>query len=92
MEYVSVNYNDEEQAWVSQEITLHRDIYLMITLKVPGKIVIRQDAGDGKTPRVPISPHKNMKGFNLRIRVVAETVKIKIFTSTEPMEIKYAYI
>lgn len=92
MEYVSVNYSEEELAWVSPEITLHRDIYLMITLKVPGKIVLRQDIGDGKTPRVPLSPHKNTKGFNLRIKVLAETVKIKIFTSTEPMEIKYAYI
>ena len=92
MEYVSVNYSEEEQAWVSPEITLQRDIYLMITLKVPGKIVLRQDIGDGKKPRVPLSPHKNTKGFNLRIEVLAETVKIKIFTSTEPMEIKYAYI
>lgn len=92
MQYVSVNYSEEELAWVSPEITLHRDIYLMITLKVPGKIVIRKDTGDGKTPRVPLSPHKNTKGFNLRIHVEAETVKLKIFTSTEPMEIKYAYI
>ena len=92
MEYVSTNYNEEELAWVSPEITLHRDIYLMITLKRPGKLVIRQDKGDGKKPRVPIRAHKNMDKFYLRMRVVPETVKIHIFTSSEPKEIKYDYI
>lgn len=92
MEYVSTNYNDEELAWVSPEITLHRDIYLMITLKNPGKLIIRQDKGDGKKPRVPIRAHKNTNKFYLRMRVVPETVKIQIFTSLEPKEIKYAYI
>lgn len=92
MEYVSTNYNEEELAWVSPEITLHLDIYLMITLKHPGKLIIRQDKGDGKKPRVPIRAHKNTNKFYLRMRVVPETVKIQIFTSSEPKEIKYAYI
>lgn len=92
MEYVSTNYNEEELAWVSPEITLHRDIYLMITLKRPGKLVIRQDNGDGKKPRVPIRAHKNMDKFHIRLRVIPETAKIQIFTSSEPKEIKYAYI
>ena len=92
MEYVSTNYNEEELAWVSPEITLHRDIYLMITLKHPGKLIIRQDKGDCTKPRVPIRAHKNTDKFYLRMRVVPETVKIQIFTSSEPKEIKYAYI
>ena len=92
MEYVSTNYNEEELAWVSPEITLHRDIYLMITLKHPGKLIIRQDKGDGKKPRVPIRAHKNTNKFHIRMRVVPETVNIQIFTSSEPKEIKYAYI
>lgn len=92
MEYVSTNYNEEERAWVSPEITLHRDIYLMITLKRPGKLVIRQDKGDGKKPRVPIRAHKNMDKFHIRLWVIPETAKIQIFTSSEPKEIKYAYI
>lgn len=92
MEYVSTNYSEEELAWVSPEITLHRDIYLMITLKHPGKLIIRQDKGDGKKTRVPIRAHKNTVKFHLRMRVVPETVKIQIFTSSEPKEIKYAYI
>ena len=92
MEYVSTNYSEEELAWISPEITLHRDIYLMITLKHPGKLIIRQDKGDGKKPRVPIRAHKNTNKFYLRMRVVPETVKIQIFTSSEPKEIKYAYI
>ena len=87
-----MNYNDEELAWVSPEITLHRDIYLMITLKRPGKLVIRQDKGDGKKPRVPIRDHKNTSEFQLRLLVIPDTVKIQIFTSSEPKEIKYAYI
>ena len=92
MEYVSTNYNEEELAWVSPEITLHRDIYLMITLKHPGKLIIRQDKGDGKKPRVPIRAHKNTNKFYLRMRVIPENVKIQIFTSSEPKEIKYDYI
>ena len=92
MEYVSTNYNEEERAWVSPEITMHRDIYLMITLKRPGKLVIRQDKGDGKKPRVPIRAHKNMDKFHIRLRVIPETAKIQIFTSSEPKEIKYDYI
>ena len=92
MEYVSTNYSEEELAWISPEITLHRDIYLMITLKRQGKLVIRQDKGDGKKPRVPIRAHKNTDKFHIRMRVIPETVKIQIFTSSEPKEIKYAYI
>ena len=92
MEYVSTNYSEEELAWVSPEITLHRDIYLMITLKHPGKLIIRQDIGDGKKPRAPIRAHKNMDKFYLRMRIIPENVKIQIFTSSEPKEIKYAYI
>ena len=92
MEYVSTNYNEEELAWISPEITLHRDIYLMITLKRPGKLVIRQDKGDGKKPRVPIRAHKNMDKFHIRLMVIPETANIQIFTSSEPKEIKYAYI
>ena len=92
MEYVSTNYSEEELAWISPEITLHRDIYLMITLKRPGKLVIRQDKGDGKKPRVPIRAHKNTDKFHIRMRIIPDTVKIQIFTSSEPKEIKYAYI
>lgn len=92
MEYVSTNYNEEELAWVSPEITLQRDIYLMIKLKRPGKLIIRQDIGYGKKPRAPILAHKNMDKFYLRMRIIPENVKIQIFTSSEPKEIKYAYI
>lgn len=92
MEYVSTNYSEEELAWVSPEITLQRDIYLMITLKRPGKLIIRQDIGDGNKPRAPIRAHKNMDKFFLRMRIIPENVKIQIFTSSEPKEIKYAYI
>ena len=92
MEYVSTNYSEEELAWVSPEITLQRDIYMMIELKRPGKLVIRQDSGDGKKPRAPIRAHKNMDKFYIRMRIIPENVKIQIFTSSEPKEIKYAYI
>ena len=92
MEYVSTNYSEEELAWVSPEITLQRDIYLMVKLKRPGKLIIRQDIGDGKKPRAPIRAHKNMDNFYIRMRIIPENVKIQIFTSSEPKEIKYAYI
>ena len=92
MEYVSTNYNEEELAWVSPEITMHRDIYLMITLQHPGKPITRHDKGDGKQPRAPIRANKNTDKCYRRMRVVPESVKIQIFTSSEPKEIKYAYI
>ena len=92
MEYVVSTYSEEERAWITQEIPLQRDIYLMIKLKHPGKLVIRQDIGDGKKPRAPIRAHKNMDKFYIRMRIIPENVKIQIFTSSEPKEIKYAYI
>ena len=92
MEYVVSTYSEEERAWMTQDIPLQRDIYLMIKLKRPGKLVIRQDNGDGKKPRVPLRAHKNTSEFQLRLRVIPDTVKIQIFTSSEPKEIKYAYI
>lgn len=92
MEYVVSTYSEEERAWMTQEIPLHRDIYLMIKLKRPGKLVIRQDTGNGKKPRVPIQAHKDTDKFYLRMRIIPENVKIQIFTSSEPKEIKYAYI
>ena len=92
MEYAVSTYSEEERAWITQEIPLQRDIYLMIKLKRPGKLLIRQDKGDGKKPKVPIRAHKNTDKFHLRLQVIPETVKIQIFTSSEPKEIKYAYI
>ena len=92
MEYVVSTYSEEERAWITQEIPLQRDIYLMIELKHPGKLVIRQDTGNGKKPRAPIRAHKNMDKFYIRMRIIPENVKIQIFTSSEPKEIKYAYI
>lgn len=92
MEYVSATYDDEELAWVTPKITLDRDIYLMVTLKEKGKLVIRQDYGDGEVPKVPIKRHKDTECFELRVRVVPSKIDIQIFTSTEPKEIRYAYI
>lgn len=92
MERLTATYNEEELAWVTPVTELKRDVYLMVTLTRPGKLVIRQDAGDGKCPRVPIGKHRDMTAFELRISVMPELMKIQIFTSTEPKEIKYAYI
>ncbi len=92
MERVTATYDDKELAWVSPVLELKRDIYLMISLKKRGKVVIRQSTGDGKWPRVPIEMHKDMKAFCLRMEVRAEMLQIKIYTSEEPEEIKYAYI
>lgn len=92
MEKITATYNKDEGAWVTPIITIQRNIYLMVSLKQRGKLIIRQDSGDGAMPRVPISQHKSSLEFNLRMRVIPDTVKIQIFTSTEPKEIKYAYI
>lgn len=85
-------YDAIEEAWITEELTLKRDIYLMISLEKKGKLVIRQETEDGRHPRIPLERHKDTKDFALRISVVPEEVKIQIFTSTKPKEIKYAYI
>lgn len=92
MESVSASYSMDELAWETPSITLSRDIFLMISLRQPGKVVIRQDNGDGKWLRVPIKRHKDTSDFEFRIRVIPEQIKLKIFTSVEPKEIKYGYI
>lgn len=92
METVRTTYDAKELAWTSPALRLERDIYLMISLKKKGKIVIRQNTGDGKWPRVPIEVHKDMKAFCLRMEMRAEVLQIRIYTSEEPEEIKYAYI
>lgn len=93
MEYVSnITYSNDEQAWLSPEITLQRSIHLMGVLESGGKILIRQYSEDKKWYRVPIKSHKDTKEFSLRIKVGAEDSKIQIFTSVKPKEIKYAYI
>lgn len=92
MEIVTATYDATEQAWVSPVLELKRDIYLMISLKKRGKVVIRQSIGDDKWPRVPIEAHKDSKAFCLRMNVVSKVLQIKIYTSEEPEEIKYAYI
>lgn len=92
MEKVNSAYNQEEQAWVSPEISMHRDIYLIIQLYQAGKLLVRQNCGDGKWLRVPIARHKDTDNFCLRMRVSSANLKIKIFTSTQPKEIKYDYI
>lgn len=92
MEQLSFSYSDEEQAWVTPEVTFTQDVYLMISLTKKGKVVMRQETMDGKRPRVPIKRHKDTGDFCFRMRVVPQSVKIQIFTSTEPQCIKYAYI
>lgn len=92
MEYVPVYYNETEKAWCSAKITLRRDVFLVVKLEKPGKLVIRQEDSRGKMPRVPIKRHKDTKEFKLRMSVIPRYVNIQIFTSTKPEEIKYAYI
>lgn len=94
MEHISTVYRQEEQAWCSEVISLHRDIYLIITLSKAGKVVIRQnsDEDDGEWLRVPIKRHKDTSQFCFRMRASSPSMKIRIFTSTQPKEIKYDYI
>ena len=92
MENVQATYDANELAWVTPILTLHRDIFLKIDLKEKGKVVIRQSDSKGNFPRIPIKRHKDTQSFEFRISVIPDTVQIQIFTSTEPKEIKYAYI
>lgn len=92
MKTLKATYKADEDAWVTNVVELERDIYLKVSLKQPGKIVLRQEDIDGGMPRVPIKRHKDTSEFFLRISVVPKRVKVQLFTSTEPKEITYAYI
>lgn len=92
MRTFDVVYDSAELAWKTGEIELKRDVYIIVTLSEAGKVVVRQRLEDGSCPRVPIRRHKDTKEFHFRINVAPESVKIQIFSSTEPKEIKYAYI
>ena len=92
METLSTTYNADEQAWESPEVTLSRNIWLTVSLKEKGKLVIRQQDATGNWPLIPLGRQEDTKDFCLRMTVCPEQVKIKLFTSTEPKEIKYAYI
>lgn len=92
MKTFNAEYDDRERAWKTDEIELLRDVYIIVTLKEAGKVVVRQELKDGNWPRVPIRRHKDTTEFHFRINVVPESMRVQIFTSTEPKEIKYAYI
>lgn len=92
MENVSATYDANELAWVTPILTLQRDIFLKIDLKEKGKVVIRQSDAKGNFPRIPIERHKDTQSFEFRLSVIPDSVKIQIFTSVEPKEIKYAYV
>lgn len=92
MENVTATYDANELAWVTPILNLRRDIFLRITLREKGKVVIRQSDDKGNFPRIPIRLHKDTQFFEFRISIIPDTVQIQIFTSTEPKEIKYAYI
>ena len=92
MKTFDTEYDAVERAWKTEVIELRRDVYIIVTLEKPGKVIIRQKLKYGSWPRVPIRRHKDTKEFHFRINVVPERIKIQIFTSTKPKEIKYAYI
>lgn len=92
MRTFKVEYDGRELAWKTEEIELKRDVYIIVTLSEAGKVVVRQRLRNGKWPRIPIRRHKDTNEFHFRINVAPESVKIQIFTSTKPKEIKYAYI
>lgn len=92
MEQITTTYSIAESAWVSPEITLSRNIWLTVRLKTSGKLLIRQQDATGAWPRIPLGRQKDGKEFTLRLTVCPAQAKIKIFTSSEPKEIKYAYI
>ena len=73
---LTASYDSEELAWVTPEVQFQRDIYLIVTLKHPGKLIIRQRVSDGSNPRVPIRRHKDMTSFKLRISIIPATVEI----------------
>lgn len=92
MEKLESTYSEEEQAWFTPKVLLQRDIYLSISLKTPGKVVIRQETANGEFPRVPIKRHKDCSEFRFRISIIPPSLMIQIFTSTEPKDIMYGYI
>ncbi len=85
-------YSKQESAWFTPKLTLDRDAHISIELTKPGKVVVRQKDKEENFPMLPIERHKNHRRYSLRFFVPPLTTTIQIFTSTEPKEIKYAYI
>lgn len=93
METWEATYDRSERAWRTGEQTLERDVYVIVRLTSPGKVVMRQATNGGRShPRVPIGWHKDTSEFHFRMTVVPDSVTIELFTSTEPKSIMYAYI
>lgn len=92
MKKIFTAFDNKEQAWASDEVSLDRNVYLTISLTKAGKVVIRQNCGDGKWYRMPIKKHNDTKEFCVRLQIPISGFKIKIFTSTQPKDISYAYI
>lgn len=85
------SYDTEEAAWVSDSMPFSQDIYMTMTLTRPGKVVIRQSGDGEKWERVPLKRHKDTSSFQFRFDI-REPMNIRVYTSTQPKEAKYAYI
>ena len=80
---LTASYSPEELAWITPEVQFKRDIYLIVTLKRPGKLIIRQRVSDGSNPRVPIRRHKDMTSFMLRLTILPKTADLNDKSVTE---------
>ncbi len=89
---VVTEYSEKELAWLTPKLTFTRNIFLTIELAKPGKVVIRQKDERDEYPMLPISRHMQHTDFAFHIYVSPPSATIQIFTSTEPKEIRYAYI
>lgn len=89
---IDMSYSKEELAWVSTELVLLHNIHLVVNLIAPGKIVIKQHEDNERWIRTPVKKHKNATSFHVDLIVPSVGFRIKIYSSTQPKNISYAYI
>lgn len=89
---INGQWSDTDNAWVSEVIELTGSIYLEISLNEKGRCVIKKsNTIEGPWPKALIS---SWTGPDFKIRVLPSTDRqyIKIYLTSEPNNIHYAYI
>lgn len=88
---ITGGYSTEENAWVSDTLTLTGDCWLEVELPSKGYVVIKKQESDGRWPCALVSPYSGPK-FRIRLYGSTKGSKIRIFLTDTPNRIQYANI
>ena len=89
---VQGSWSAEDRAWVSDVIPITGSIHLEVELPKKGRMVIKKsNTPEGPWPKALISPWTG-PDFKIRIHRSYEQQYIKIYLTSTPITIQYAYI